>query len=362
VSYFPIVTLGERFRRRTGETMRAARAGACLVLAGNRVSRASSIFWRVFATNAVVLIAATLVLAFSPATVSFPVRPHQAYVLMFGLVLMLLANALLLRVTLAPLRRLAGLMGRIDLLQPGQRLRENSGGEVRAVVTSFNQMLDRLERERRLSSARVLGSQEEERRRIAHELHDEVGQGLTALLLQLKNVVEDAPPELRSKLFEAQETVRTNLEEVRRIARQLRPTALDDLGLVYALRALADNFASQTRIGVAQRVDEDLPPLPAAHELAIYRVAQEGLTNAARHGHASHVEVTLKLQADTVMLRIVDDGVGLPTPLHEGGGIRGMRERAVLVGGRFGLEQQAERATVLELLIPMREVATGSRG
>jgi two-component system sensor histidine kinase UhpB len=296
----------------------------------------SSLYWRVFVVNALLLLVATVLLALSPATVSFPLEARQGLVLGIGLLVVLAANAVLLRLSLAPLGRLARLMRRVDLLEPGERLPTAGGREIAALIANFNDMLGRLEAERQASSSRSLAEQEEERRRVAAELHDEIGQGLTALLLQLKNIQADAPEALQSDLLEAQRIARTNLDELRRIARQLRPGALDDLGLPYALAALVDVFARSTDLTIKERIETELPPVPPAIELAAYRIAQESFTNVARHAGASKMEVSLNvIERGLLRLCVRDNGRGLgdTATVEGGGGIRGMRERAMLVGG-----------------------------
>ncbi len=242
-----------------------------------------SLFWRILLLNAVVLVVATMLLL-GPVTVSSPVLPAEAAVVVAGLVAMLVANAVLLRVGLAPLRRLTRAMA-ADLLRPGSRTAAAGHGEVAELITTFNTMLDRLESEQAAGSARVLSGQEAERQRIAQELHDEVGQTLTAVLLQLKHVTELAPGPLREELHQVRETTRGSLEEIRHIARRLRPGVLEELGLPSALRALTAEFTSPA-LGVGLRLDPDLPAMGEQTELVLYRVAQEGLTNAARHAGA----------------------------------------------------------------------------
>jgi two-component system sensor histidine kinase UhpB len=315
----------------------------------------SSLFWRVFVLNAALLIGAAVVLAASPATISFPVRPHQLLVLTIGLVVLLVANALLLRVSLAPLRELAELMRRIDLLVPGERLGEEGAGELRAVIGTFNEMLARLERERRSSSSRSVGGQEDERRRIARELHDEVGQGLTAVLLQLKTLAADAPDGLRPGLASAQAVVRDKLDEVRRIARQLRPTVLDDLGLAYALHSLLDVVEETATFTIDRQVTLELPFLPPAVELVLFRIAQESITNVLRHADASHVEVALRSVADERVELVVDDnGRGMVyAPDLEGGGMRGMRERVLAIDGRVQIESHPGNGSRVSVTVPV---------
>ncbi len=296
-----------------------------------------SLFWRVFLTNAAVFVVATAVLAFSPATVSSPLHEREALVLATGLAAILVANGFLLRLSFTPLDRLIHVMKRIDLLNREERLPASGTPEVAEVIEAFNEMLDRLEAERRASTARVLAGQEAERRRISHELHDEIGQGLTAVLLQLKRAASDASPEAEEQLAEAQATARATLDDVRSIAHRLRPGVLDDLGLVRALTALTNDFSERTGIAVERRFDGRLPELSREEELAVYRVAQESLTNVMRHAEASRVVVGLEGNEDEVLLRVADDGRGFHDGEVRGGGIRGMLERALTVRGRLSV-------------------------
>jgi two-component system, NarL family, sensor histidine kinase UhpB len=296
-----------------------------------------SLFWRVFSANAAVFVVATAILAFSPATVSSPLDgAREALVLAVGLSAILLANVFLLRLSFAPLARLIAVMQRIDLLNREERLPPSGTAEVTDVIEAFNEMLDRLEAERRASTARVLAGQESERRRIAQELHDEIGQGLTAVLLQLRRTASRAP-DVRDELAEAQATARATLDDVRGIAHRLRPGVLDDLGLVRALTALTNAFSERTGIAVERRFDGEIMDLTREEELAVYRVAQESLTNVMRHAGASRVLVALAGTSDDVLLRVEDDGAGVHDGEVRGGGIRGMRERALAVGGRLSV-------------------------
>jgi two-component system, NarL family, sensor histidine kinase UhpB len=296
--------------------------------------------WRIFLVNAGVFALGTAALALSPATVSWPIALTEAIVLIAGLAAILVVNLVLVRRSLAPFERLTGLMHRVDLLQPGQRLELTGPAEVRELGAVFNEMLDRLELERHESGWDALQAQEAERKRVAQELHDQIGQALTAVMLQLSRLAKRAPTEMEDELREAQETMRASLDDVRRIARQLRPEALDDLGLVPALVALAKTFAEHTEITVNRHLDENLPPLSAEAELALFRVAQESLTNAARHSGSSRIDLWLDSSPDDVVLRVRDYGKGLDGA-RPGSGIRGMRERALLVGGDLTVETAA---------------------
>ncbi|CAM5628055.1 MULTISPECIES: sensor histidine kinase [Streptomyces] len=311
-----------------------------------------SLFWRIFALNAVVLGTATALLLWAPVTVSVPVLLTEAVILVGGLAVMLIANAALLRIGLAPLGRLTRLMTTVDLLRPGQRLPERGRGETAELISGFNAMLERLEHERAASSARALLAQEDERRRIAQELHDEVGQSMTAILLVLKRAADEAEEPLRAELQQAQEITRESLDEVRRLVRRLRPGVLEDLGLVSALTSLTTEFATHTGLRVTRRFDSDLPALDPETELVLYRVAQEALTNAARHAEAGKVEMSLRHTGDTVVLSVTDDGRGTGVA-REGAGIRGMRERALLVGAVLDITSEPRAGTQVRLAVPV---------
>jgi two-component system sensor histidine kinase UhpB len=310
------------------------------------------LFWHVFLINGAVFALGTAVLAFSPATVSSPVVTTELTVLAVGLAVILVANGLLLHRSLSPLDRLARLMGRVDLLRPGERLAERGNGVVADLVDAFDAMLDRLEAERGASAERALAAQEGERHRIAQELHDEVGQSLTVVLLGLSRVAAEAPSELREELALIQEAARSSLDDVREVARRLRPGVLDDLGLESSLHALADEFSRMTGTPVRRSFDPDLPPLGDDVDLVVYRIAQEGLTNVARHAHARHVGLALGVEDGGVTLELSDDGVGIADH-GEGAGIRGMRERAMLVGAQLDVVPgRGGPGTVLRLVVP----------
>lgn len=314
-------------------------------------SPATALFWRLLLLDALVLVTAAAVLALSPLTVSAPVLLTEVSVLAVGLVLTLVATAVLLRASLRPLDGLAELMARVDLLRPGERLAVRGNTDVAHLVHTFNDMLDRLEYERGTSTAQALAAQEGERQRIAQELHDEIGQILTVVLLGLKRVLDRAPDELRDELSTAAELTRGSLDEVRRVARRLRPGVLEDLGLVSALSALAADFAQASEVPVTRKLDQRLPELSRDAELVLYRIAQEGLTNVARHADATRVELALTRQPNGVLLRIADDGRGLGGAA-EGAGIRGMRERAILIGAALQIEARSGGGTDVRLLVP----------
>jgi two-component system, NarL family, sensor histidine kinase UhpB len=320
------------------------------------MARRRSLFWRVFAVNAGLLGAIALLLLFSPVEIDAPIKPTQALIVVGGLVITVLANALLLRRVVAPLERLAQRMETVDLLRPGQRLPVTRSDEIGRVLAAFNRMLDRLERERRESGERVLAAQEAERVGIARDLHDEVGQVLTGVLLQLNSIAE-AAPEHRKELDEAREAVRRALDEVRRISSELRPEMLEHLGLVSALTELSSSFARVSGVHVDREFPASLPKLAPEVELAVYRIAQESLTNVARHAQASRVTIALEPGHDSVVVRLADDGRGFDGAPVEHGGLRSMRERALLVGGALAIKEAPEGGVEVRLEVPAAEVA-----
>jgi two-component system sensor histidine kinase UhpB len=303
--------------------------------------------------NAAVLAAACTITAFVFAPSVDDVAVRELAIFAGGLVLMLALNLLLLRRALAPLRELTAFARRIDLLEPGRRL-EVGGGDSEAAELSaaFNEMLERLEAERRDSVGRALAAQEGERLRVAQELHDGVGQTLTGVVLQLGRVARDVPDGAREGIVEAQETARGSLEEVRRIARRLRPEALDDLGLASALLVLGERVAEHSGLDVDVHVQPGLPDFDGDAELVLYRVAQEALTNVARHAEARRAEIRLELAGGRPRLEVEDDGKGFPPRGIEGGGVRGMRERAVLIGGSLRLTRGTNGGTRVTLELP----------
>jgi two-component system sensor histidine kinase UhpB len=312
------------------------------------------LFWRVFAINTAPLVVAALLLMFAPVTLHAPIRLTEAVVLSAGLVVILAANLLLLRPAFASLNRLVRRMHTVDLLRPDQRLPEGGGVEVAELVRGFNEMLARLEDERRESGRRALAAQEAERLRIARGLHDEVGQILTGVLLQLGSLADAGTAQRESELEEAKQATREALEEVRRIAHELRPATLEHLGLPSALTELTTKFADLSGLVIDRRFDPDLPPLSPETELAIYRVAQESLTNVSRHAEASRVDVSLEKGNESVVLRVLDNGHGFDgdAPRSGQGGLRGMRERAVLVGGALAIKEGHTGGVEVRLEVP----------
>ena len=310
------------------------------------------LFWRVFWTNAAVLALAVAALALGPLKVSAPVTWPQLGALLAGLAITLIITLVLMRPAFRPFDELAEHMRRHDPLEPGERIKVDGGPNVVAVAQAFNEMLDRLEAERRESTRRALMVQEGERQRVARELHDEVGQTLTGVMLQVEGLAAKIPDELSEQLEELRETARSGAEDVRRIVRQLRPEALEDLGLHSALAALSTAFSEQAGVLVERRLESDLP-LSEEQELVFYRVAQEALTNIARHAGATRVVLQLKHADEGGVLIVRDNGTGLaPNGNGSSHGIRGMRERAMLIGARLTIDRPPEGGTEVRLWLP----------
>jgi len=307
------------------------------------------LFWRLFIPNAAVLLAACVVLFIEPAN-------GRVVALAGGLAIMLTVNLVLMRRAFAPLARLLSLIPAIDPLEPGRRLPAlRPESELTQLAHVFNEMLDRLETERRESGRRALAAQEQERRRVSAELHDEIGQQLTALVLQLDRLSRRAPEALGREIAETTAAAKATLEEVRELAHRLRPEVLDQLGLVPALRNLCDRFTAGTGLVVHRTLPETLPRLSEDDELVIYRVAQESLTNVVRHAAAGSAHLALETEPGAVSLRVADDGAGPSNgaALRGTGGVRGMRERALSVGGRLDVRRAEGGGTEVRLRIPI---------
>jgi two-component system, NarL family, sensor histidine kinase UhpB len=278
-----------------------------------------------------------------------------------GLCLVVLALILALvreRRRLRPLEDLVDAMEKVDLSSPRPLLPASIDGvgeteEVARIELAFLRMMRRLEAERRRAGSAALHAQEEERARVARDLHDEVNQSLTGLLLRLEAAREAAPPALEAELAETKALANQAMTELLTLARQLRPTALDDLGLTAAIEGQVEQL-KRGEIDARFEVNGNFADLGDDPQLVVYRVAQEALSNATRHSGAKRVEVRLRRSdGEGVVLEVGDDGRGFAFDESQRGlGIGGMRERALLVGGELTIESRPDHGTTVRLDVP----------
>jgi len=318
--------------------------------------RDDSLIGQIVAAN-VVLFALTLLAASIAAGLDLGTSSKRwdFLILALAIVLTLCTNIWMLQRRFRPLESLIDQIEAIDPAEPtavGLR-RSDPVEEVDRLAGSFHGLLERIEEERRRSGQLAMRAQEEERRRLARDLHDEVNQALTAILLRLEALAQETPPEQREELTELKRLVNQALDELLNLARQLRPTALDDHGLVAALETQMKRFSSRT--GIEARIDTEGEPdaLADVVQTAIYRVAQEALTNVTRHAGATVVELGVETDDEGVELRVSDDGRGFdPAVRGTGLGLVGMAERARLVGGDLDVRSAPGGGTTITLRVP----------
>jgi two-component system sensor histidine kinase UhpB len=312
-----------------------------------------TLFWKVFLVNVALMAGAAVALAVSLATVSSPLLLIEAAVLGAGVAVMVVVDWVLLRRAFAPFEELKRLMARVDPLKPGERVAISPNhAEFDELARAFNDMLGRLEAERRDSAWRASAAEEGERRRLARELHDEIGQRLGALLLELRGLERAAPPTLHPRIEELRENMRSTIEDLRTVARRLRPEALDDLGLPSALAALTTSI-SRAGVRVQRHIDPDLPKLSQDAELVVYRVAQEALGNVTRHAGTREASLALTQRDGVVELVVADPGAGFdPASVGAGQGIRAMHERALTIGARLDVTSAPGVGTNVHLRLP----------
>jgi len=277
----------------------------------------------------------------------------SSLVLIAAVLATVLVNGLVLRRRFEPLGLVIDAMEAVDFTpgSPRPSLRTPDSAEVARLHHAFDRMLRRLEAESSRTATAVQQAQEAERARLARDLHDEANQALTGVLLRLEATMHRAPPALHDELRETQEVATQAMGELLRLARELRPAALDDLGLDAALRTKVDEFSR--RCGLPTELELALGSLDALgpdEQLVVYRVVQEGLSNAARHARASAVSVRLTRDGAATVVRIADDGSGFdPACPATGLGLTGMRERAALAAGSLAVDSAPGRGTTVEL-------------
>ena len=287
-----------------------------------------------------------------------------------GVVLSLVVNYVVLRAAFQPLHELEDVAASIRQNDYSRRAEPGIFGDPRlsSLVSTFNATLDALVRDRselRHLASQVIRAQEQERQRVARELHDDTAQVLFAQLLQLAALKRSPVEDVARTATDFEEMTVEALESVRRLALELRPPALDDLGLFAALEGLAQRFGDQLGIPVEVHVRGPRTRLSAEVELVLYRIAQEAMTNVAKHARATRAVIDIDRAADGLSLSVRDDGRGFdesepskPGAPGLGLGIFGMNERAALVGGTLHIWHRSGGGTEVFVFIPIDAVNT----
>ncbi|MBX5450159.1 sensor histidine kinase [Thermogemmatispora sp.] len=331
-----------------------------------------SLFEKVILTNSLLLLAEAVAALW---VTSHALEAHHFFIdtafLVAATLLSIAINALLLRASFRPLFRLLEIIRQVTAGKTDARAdpaAADSDSEVGQLAAAFNTMLDRLEDQRRQQSALILQAREEELRRVSRELHDEGSQNLTAILVYceiLLRTLEGLPAraiadETRQQLItgcqQLSELAQRTLDSIRHLSQRLRPPVLDDLGLVAALRWLVEDSRQRFCLPVELTLEEQAlwQRLPPSYETALFRIAQEALTNVARHARASRAQLALRLTSDAIHLSIQDDGAGCdPDQRSNGLGLVSMRERAALLGGKLYIEARPGQGTRVEAILPL---------
>ena len=327
------------------------------------------LFKVLIANSAVILVGATL-------GTYLATRIHQpngsAILIIFiasGWIISVLINFILLKYTFHPLTQLRETMKRVqsgntDLRAPltGQ------DPEVDQLADAFNTMLETLDESARTRATQILAAQEQERKRIARELHDETSQVLTSLLISLKILEETISNETaRQQMEETRSLVHQTLRAIRNLSIDLRPSALDDLGLVPALRWYLKEYQQKCKVEVEFSASSFKERLPPEIETTIYRIVQEALTNTAKYAQATKVRVCVAESEEGVRATVTDDGKGfdaqtlLKLPWQERGlGLAGMHERAALLDGALLIDTEPGRGTSIAVTIPLTRQAANA--
>src|SRR4051795_7892984 len=323
--------------------------------------RRESLVGQVVAVN-VLLVVAVLFAATAAAGLNLAVNDERLRygAIAISILILLGVNMILLRRRFSPLETLIAQLEEIDPAQPDTQfvVTNTNVEEAEPLDITFPRLLRRIEEERRRSGRLVLRAQEEERRRLARDLHDEVNQALTAILLRLQALSAAAPPELDNEITELKTLVNQAMEELLRLARQLRPASLDDLGLIAAIEGQIARFSEQSGIQAVLHHEGTPEALTEDQQTVIYRVVQEALSNTAQHSGATFVDFDLRVfPSHGVELRVRDNGHGFDPAsktLADGGGIglSGMAERARLVGGELTVTSAPGSGTRVRLYIP----------
>jgi two-component system sensor histidine kinase UhpB len=321
------------------------------------------LLYRVLIANSVVILIGATVGTYLATMLQGDSRPYVIVGFVFcGLLLSVVINFALLKFALYPLTHLRDTM---RLVQDGDLTRQapvtGQDPDADQLATSFNTMLVAIEDLAKSRASQILHAQEQERKRIARELHDETSQLLTSLLIGLKMLEEATPDEtIRSRVADIRALAHQTLRAVRNLSIDLRPSALDDLGLLPALRWYIKEYQQKCGIEVDFGASGMKERLPAETETALYRIIQESLTNTAKHARATKVIITLSEEDGAIRARICDNGHGfdaqavLRTPWQDRGlGLAGMTERASLLDGTVEIQSEPDHGATIDVKIPV---------
>ncbi len=332
-----------------------------------------SLFEKVILSNSILLVSEALAGLW---VTSHSLETHHYLIdtsfIVVATLFILFTNIVLLRASFRPLFTLLTTIREISQGKTDARAKlVASDSEVGELAQAFNVMLDKLEAARREQTMLIMQAQEEEQRRIALELHDEAGQNLTALLIHTEllhqrmqafpttAISEQAQQQFARGLTQVNVLTQQTLEGIRVLAQQLRPSVLDDLGLAAAFRWLVEESRQRLHLTVDLTIEEieetrDKKHLPSAYEIALFRIAQESLTNIARHAHAHRVSLSLIHYPQTIVVCIADDGDGYDVEQTKTGlGIFGMRERTAFLGGKLTITSRKGEGTIVEATLPL---------
>lgn len=331
------------------------------------------VFYKVLLANSLIIfVGATggTWLAANLASHSSPYATPTSLVIFvaFGWLISIGLNFVVLQFAFHPLMNLGKVMRRIQAGEHTMRA-PLTGTDPQAdqLAQTFNMMLEAIDESSRQRASQIINAQEEERKRIARELHDETSQVLTSLLISLAILEESVESEeARQRIADTRALTHQTLRAVRSLSINLRPSALDDLGLLPALRWYVKEYQQKCSLEVELHADSLRDRLPTEMEIALYRIIQECLTNTARHAHAHKVTITLREDTTAVYATILDDGQGfdyaalLKMPgsersLGRGLCLIGMQERAVLLNGTLEIHTTPGLGTRVEIRIPLPE-------
>ncbi len=319
------------------------------------MKKRESLSGQVVAANLLLVVAALFAAsAASSLDLTIDDQRLEFALLAMTVILALLVNILMLQRRFSPLEELIREIEAVDPSNPSSfTAPEEPVEEVERLAHAFAKLLERIEAERRRAGRLQLRAQEEERKRVARDLHDEVNQALTAVLLRLEALTHVAPPRLRDELAETKGLANQAMGELLQLARQLRPTALDDHGFVPAIEEQLRRFKAQYGIDTSLSTQGELEDLGSDQQLVLYRVTQEALNNIVRHAQAKSVSVDIARDDGSVALEVIDDGAGFDLGDEDRGlGLEGMAERARLVEGEFDIVSTPGRGTTLKLRVP----------